>query len=69
MQIEAANEQVKLIPKTEAELRALHNIKYRGIKGMQLVGDLPDGAHLILFLGEDYIALAGASEGGGYSPR
>lgn len=61
MKIETDDEQVKLIPETEAELRALHNIKYRGIKGMQLAGNLPDGAELMLFLGENYIALAGAN--------
>lgn len=63
MKIETDGEQVKLIPETEAELHALHNIRYRGIKGMQLVGDLPDGAGLMLSLGEDYIALARARQG------
>lgn len=62
MKLETNGEYVRLVPETKDELEAVHNIQCRGIKYTILDGALPDGAQLMLHLGEDYIAKHNAVE-------
>lgn len=58
MKIEISETEIKLVPENKDEVVALHNIRYRGIDCLQLLGKLPDEPILLLALGPDYIANA-----------
>ncbi len=58
MKIEITEDSMTLTPEDAEELQALHNMGYRGVTGVCLVGELPTDADNIQYrlkFGPDYI--------------
>jgi hypothetical protein len=56
MQLNYDQEFLELIPETQKDKEALHNIQYRRIKSIQLLDISKPTEKLKITLGEDYIA-------------
>lgn len=64
MKLETTDTSIKLIPETTQEQQAMHDIKYRGIQRLQIVGLQSPRQDLVLTLGTDYIQEARDTDSG-----